>query len=275
MAKIRNLFYFSYIGGKSKELKYVMPLVDMTKYHTIVEPFCGSCIFSTTLYDKHPSLRYHVNDIDNNLYDFLQDVKHNGSSRYFDYCRENWQFGVTTKEKYNVARAETGLNGWFYRNKIFNIRKGLYPTTGRNFCLEHDKYQHLDTFFMNNNVTVTNNDFLDVLEQYKNDSNALLFLDPPYFLTDNNHYSRKGESFGGAEMHKDEYVDPTKALVSIKDALNNSKCNIIMIINDCGLLRDYYSEYYVTSYNKTYQFTKNKSKHMIITNITPQNIDRP
>lgn len=266
MKKNNKNFYYSYAGGKSKELKYIDKYFDLLKFDTIIEPFCGSCSFSYNCFKKDSSKKYVINDIDTKLVGILNDIKINTSKKYFDFCKLNYTKD-TTKEHYNNIVKQDSLESHFYKSKIYTLRQGLMPIKYINFDLEHENYKKLDSFFMSNNVEINNVDYKDIIEQYKNDDRAFIFLDPPYFLSCNQFYATKGKGFEGCDISKKEYIDPTAEYIYIRNALQHYKCKIIMIINDCELLRDYFRDFYKESYDKTYQITKKKSKHMVVSNI--------
>jgi len=46
-------FYYSYYGGKKDELKYFYKYHEEYKFKRVIEPFCGSCAFSTKYNKKH------------------------------------------------------------------------------------------------------------------------------------------------------------------------------------------------------------------------------
>lgn len=265
----KHLFYFPYFGGKSKELKYIYPLFNIDQFETIVEPFCGSCIFSTSLYRNHPEKQYVMNDNDNILINFLSDVKQNGSSKYINFCADNWTKGETTREQYNAicANKNTDLTSWFYRRKIYNIRIGMYPTSSTIRVVKDDtSYNELDDFFKSENVTLSCDDYKNVIEKYKDDEKCLMFLDPPYFLSYNDCYKTKGKDFN-LSMSKETYFDPTESYKYMRNALEKYKCKIILSINENSLLKDYYQQFFKTSYNVKYQVTKKLNRHMILSNL--------
>lgn len=264
MVKKDISFYFPYVGGKSRELPAVMKYIDMSKIESVVEPFCGSCVFSTSISKSAPALNFHVNDIDEQLTSFLQDVKQNGSQKYIDFCHENWEQGKTTRDQYNTVANRDDAFGWFYRNKIYQLRRGFFPNN-RKVGVDGD-YKHLDNFFMSPNVRITNDGYESVINNHREDENCVIFLDPPYFLSDNEFYKQNGRGFGGDYLSNEEFVDPTANFCFIRDVMKTAKAQILMVINECELLKDYYRDFFKESYPITYQMTRKKSRHMILSN---------
>lgn len=263
---MKKYFYFPYVGGKSKELKYIYKYCDISKYDVIIEPFCGSSAFSYDVFLKDHNKTFILNDINKTLINLLSDIKKNTSKKYINYCSGNWIQGKTTKEEYEKIINKDCLESYFYKNKIYNIRTGLYPLK-KSFKFNYNEYIKLDSFYMSDNVFLYNEDYKNIIEKYKDNEKAFIFLDPPYFLSFNSSYTKNGSGFGGNEMSKKEYTDPTKEYIYIRNALTNYKCKILIIINDCELLKDYFNLFYKESYGKEYQITKKKSKHMVISNI--------
>jgi site-specific DNA-adenine methylase len=61
-------FFIPYAGGKSKELKEFVHLIDYDKFDTIVEPFGGSLAFSRHVYKQYPNKEYLCADIDGSFF---------------------------------------------------------------------------------------------------------------------------------------------------------------------------------------------------------------
>ena len=54
------------MGNKTTELKLLLPIIEpqITNKTIFIEPFCGSCVVSYTVYKNHVNIDFHVNDID-------------------------------------------------------------------------------------------------------------------------------------------------------------------------------------------------------------------
>jgi hypothetical protein len=67
---------FRYPGGKSKLLKYFMPLISLTDspQHTYIEPFVGGGSVALAVAQKLPSVRLILNDRDENISSFWKMV---------------------------------------------------------------------------------------------------------------------------------------------------------------------------------------------------------
>lgn len=107
---------------------------------------------------------------------------------------------------------------------------------------------------------LTNKDACEVIEKYKNDPHAFIFLDPPYLDSNNTNYNMDARKADG------EIVDNTYIYVCIVEALKTAKAKIMLIINDNKLNRYIFNDFIVGEYDRVYQVTKRKTKHLIIVN---------
>jgi len=269
------MFYFGYIGNKRQEIKYIeiyiKNLIDNGTINKIVEPFCGSSSFSYHFYKIYgDKIEYHLNDIDENLISFLNIVKKEGSKSFFDDTNEKCK--DLTKERFNNIinnRKPNDLNSWFFYNKVYNFRKGLYPDTRKYGDYDYKKYMSLDDFFKNDKTFLYNNSYTDIFEKFKDDEKALIFLDPPYLDSFNGYYS----TFNKHNTDDGTIIDNTEMYSHIGDLFNNNS-KVLLIMNDMGLIRYVYKPYYKFSYDKNYSFSKkikdtfqkNKTKHAIFSN---------
>lgn len=101
---------------------------------------------------------------------------------------------------------------------------------------------------------ITNKNYKDIFDKYKNRSDVLLYLDPPYFKSYNSDYMTQN----------DETVDMTQILVDIVDLFKNAKCHIIYVHNKNALMDYLFSDFpAIEEYVKTYQTTKKKCIHQV------------
>lgn len=251
-----SYFYFSYSGNKRFEVKHILELVkiNLNDYDKIVEPFCGSFAFSIYLYDVLKlDVDYILNDNDKQLINLLMDIKKNNSDKYFDFCQSKSKVDKDEFIKI-ISEKDNKLLNYFYYNKIYNIHKGMYPMSRE--CKANKTKKHIitDEFLKRPQTYITNNDFKETLEKYKDDEKALLFLDPPYIGTCNSSYN-------------DLYDNCADYIVFIVEYLKDCKCKVILSYNFCKIINYLFKDYNIIKYNHKYQTTKNKNVHCIITNI--------
>ena len=94
------------MGNKTTELKLLLPIIEpqITNKTKYVEPFCGSCVVSHTIYKNHENIEFHVNDIDEirikfyinmrdeaerkKLYKLEESIVNLGSEEYFKIIKK-------------------------------------------------------------------------------------------------------------------------------------------------------------------------------------------
>jgi len=263
-----SLFYFDYYGNKRTEIKNIFPYLThemILNIDTIVEPFCGSCAFSLDMFCKkgYSDIDYNVNDIDDQLIDFLNVVKKDGFRPFYDYAKK-YDYDRTDQEIRMEAKTEYKNNKnaftFFMKEKT---KQRLYISKKMNsFTNEYNyvKFDKTDAFFNKANITCC--DYKTIFEQYMDNDKSLLFIDPPYFDSKNLQYS----CMRNKDINNGDMTDNTRFYVDILEILKNGKCKIICILNNNKLMKFLYGDYIKSIYDKTYQMTKKKTTHMIITN---------
>lgn len=238
---------FGRMGNKTHDLKHFKHLIP-NDCSNIVEPFCGSCAMSLNIFPDHNINQYHFNDADINVFNIMDDIK-----GYIDFKEK-------MSNEYTIFKSDnSSLIAWKnYVNTINNKFKDIYIQEkfikGSLFRDSIANYNpnHISIF---EKATKTNNDYRAVMEQYKDNSNAFVFLDPPYLFSDNSGY-----------LPQREEEDMTDILVYILEYLKTCKCKVMLIINDLKITRYLYNDYIKGEYNRTYQMSNKKAKHLIITN---------
>ena len=253
-------FYISYAGNKRREMNEIEPFIDLKGIKTIVEPFCGSSAFSFHIYDKiNKDLKFHFNDLDKDLISLLNEIKTNGKDniynnliKYKDINKED--YNKYSKELKTNEIVEDRLSKWLLINVYYCIRAGLFPInkpfprlTSLKTEMKFDKLLDI--------AKVTNHDFRITCDKYKNDKTAFLFIDPPYVNSCNDFYSDSSC-----------LDDVDKFYEYLIELLKTSKCKIMMVVNNALLMRLLFKDFIKHKYGKTYEATKRKVEHIIITN---------
>jgi site-specific DNA-adenine methylase len=253
-------------------VKYIEPYLDaemMERIDTIVEPFCGSCAFSLDYYIKkgYDKINYVVNDIDNDLINFFIYIYGHGFKTVYDYIKD-FHFENTDKEiRTNAIRRyfDNGKNplDYFIMKRVderFYVKDRIH-----NFIEKYkdDKYKKTDEFFKN--ATITCKDYKKVFNEYKDRKDCLLFLDPPYMDSCNEEYKEFNKKYNKREFGR-ECEDSTQMYIDMVNLMKTAKCKVIGITNDNAMMRYLFNGWVKTSYNKTYQITKKKTKHILFMN---------
>ena len=246
------------------DLKYFKHLVPVltgqnqgADAKTIVEPFCGSCAMTLTLFADHAKYKYHFNDLDPHLFAVLSNVngylefKADVIQMYNDFNRDH--SGESTDRHPNLAKLWKStvqsidspftnfyVNEKFIRSAVFKISK------------DNPDMNHVAIF---EKATKTHEDYKIVMEQYRWDEEAFVFLDPPYLFSDNSGYYPQNDD-----------SDMTDIIVFILDFFASCSCKVMLIINDLKILRYLFRDHIKGDYMRTYQLGKKKAKHLIITN---------
>lgn len=255
-------FFFTYVGGKQKDIKHIQPFVDMSDITTICEPFCGSCAFS--LHQKDIK-KFIFNDIDINLMNFLKEVQHGQLQQYINYFNEKrptYQNGEKpTSEWYTLRkRRDLNIHEWFF---VRRASRGGSMMDLRLQTLKEGIFDKLELFFMNPNITLKCEDYTKIFNDVKDNKKCFVFLDPPYLDSFNASY----ESFKGDSTSTDKIIlDRTKMFIDILEFLKVAKCRVMLIINKNSLTCYIYKDFIKGEYDKRYDLTGRCTKHLIVTN---------
>lgn len=239
-------------GNKDNDIKFFKSYLPIDCI-MVVEPFAGSFAVSSKCYSDI-KYKVHINDTDEALFwiytnynEFIKTrIEINDISKFFftDY-----------KEKINIFK--NSINNLTvpdcvkeYLINMLIIRGSMIKTT------KNTDFKKSDIEIMKK-ATKTNIDYIEILEMYKDDKDAFIFLDPPYMFSDNSAYSKTMRA---------EKMDNTDMVYIIKKYMDISKCKIMLIINDLKIIRFIFGDMVKGEYNKVYQMAKKKAVHLIITN---------
>jgi hypothetical protein len=189
----QNHYYTHYYGNKRKEIKDIMPLINLDNITTIIEPFAGSAAMSyyiSTLYPKR--FKYILNDNDKINYDLFNTSRDPELTQKFNEDMNKlidefntYTEDVSRKVFYTNIDIKT-LVGYVFKTKYCNIRTALYPYLTRikqiktNFKLQD--FPVYD-FYNNEDITYSNIDGAEIMKNYDEQDDKLFLLDPPYLKT--------------------------------------------------------------------------------------------
>ena len=256
-------FYFAYYGGKSREFNHIKHLIEAEKARKgdieFVEPFCGSCATSLKVSTEGLATSYRLNDIDQQLTAFLLDVRERRTSaRYFEYTTAQCVGMDRAKHKRLITEEkEDPLLTYFFRMKVYRFRRDLWheDLNGKQYKHDQRKYLTADTFFSAPTTRITCQDFRAVLEEYRTNDKAVLYLDPPYMDSFNAGYTTYDPTGGRSSDSTGLIIDNTSMYIDILRFMQSCRCAVIMIINGNSLMREVYSRFIVGEYKKAYVTT--------------------
>jgi hypothetical protein len=251
---MKNHFFIGYAGNKRNEVdniyKKIQPTLKNIKY--IVEPYCGTSALSYYISLHEPNkYKYILND--NNKY-LIELYKVASSKKKLNKLinKLNILLKDINKEKYKIIINSDTLEGWIIKNKIYAIRAGLFPTTRKII----ESFEYLNTcpmidFLRTEDITFYNMDAIELYEKFKDNKEALIFLDPPYINTCNDFYKC-------ASMNIYEYLNDND--------IQLSKANIILCLENNWIILLLFKKYIIDEYKKTYETSKKKTTHLLISN---------
>jgi site-specific DNA-adenine methylase len=249
-AKWRD-YLFSWSGNKSREVGTILEVMDkngikLEDVDTVAEVFGGSFAFIRFLVRNGVTKRYRVSDMDSNLigaYQAMADEKTNGET--IEALR-----AATVdldQAKYKGLVKQPGLVGYLVKYGLCGMRAGAWPGPGKSI-----NYERMAGFTKFAQVEFTACDAFARLEELKDDPRALVFLDPPYFLSSNDFYM----------------AGLTDAFFKLIDNRKAYKCRMVFVINDHLLTRAFMQVrgIPVVEADVTYSRSKTKTKHLYFTN---------
>lgn len=245
---VKSINIIRRIGSKQNDIKYFSNLLPDSEI--IVEPFGGSFAVSKFYYKDINKYKFHINDLDTMLY----------------YIYTHYQTYLDTLNVINEhgKSLEGNFNGKVMQDYIISLdcNENIKTYIIKNFIIKGSIFRGYlnDNFDENernilNNALFTNLDYKEVFDKYKDDPNAFLFLDPPYLFSDNSGYYPQKEN-----------ADMTLILIHILEYLKVCRCKVMLVINKLNIIEYLFNDYIKGEYNKRYQISKKKMKHLIIIN---------
>lgn len=255
-------FFFSYVGSKNKisELEAIYKcLPNMNDVDVIIEPFCGSCAITRNM-EGTENKTLIMNDIDKQLMNFLSVVIHEDAGKQlfeeasiiYDGIIEN---ELIKQEYRKKAKTHTvTLTDYYLINKYFRNRYGFRKGEKQSY----EDVRMICDFFRK--CRLVTSDYTSIFQEHGQNDRCLMIIDPPYLDSYNANYSGYDESFENCSIK-----DNTKIYVDLVKQLEQPN-KILIIINENALTRFLFAKYIKSSYDKTYQYKKTKTKHLILTN---------
>jgi site-specific DNA-adenine methylase len=243
MKKSSNLI--SRLGNKEIDLKHFKHLLP-TNCLNIVEPFGGTFAIIRLFYYEDKYNKY-VNDSDYNLYYRYINID---EVKRLTIEWDKIGHKVTTNHKLFAEEWDKIEGDEIIKQEINKARtvRGSYKKYNR-------KNNYDGTIFKK--INFSNDDYKSVIEKFKTDENAFIFLDPPYLFSDNSGY-----------FSQNKETDMTDILIYIKELLEdkNTKSKIMMVINKLNIIKYLFNDFIKLEYNKTYSLTKKTCVHYVMTN---------
>lgn len=247
-------------GGKRREISFFSSYLPID-YKIYIEPFVGGGAVYWHLLPQNAI----INDINPHLINFYQVLRddHKSLEKILVTYEHNTTFfnklvNILNKKNYNSKVEQAAI--FYYLNKTsfsgkWRVnRSGNYNNTWGNY--KKPNYKFLDKQYSENlkNTAITCKDFKEILEDYKNCSDAFIFLDPPYLNCD---------SMYTAEQ------DFTEIYKYIHNYMGISQSKVMLIVKGDNLINDLFTDYIKNQYSVNYSHNANSktvNNHLIITN---------
>jgi site-specific DNA-adenine methylase len=250
---MKNHFFFSYTGNKRDEVETIHDAIknNLKNITTIIEPFCGSSAFSFYIASLYPGrFNYVLNDNNKFLIELYLIAQ---SPQKFNSLVDKLQklLNNINKERYIAIVKQDNLYSYIISHYIYAIRPGLFPNKGNIKQIDGFLNAPIIQFLRNESVKITNDDALQCYEKYKTSKNNFLFLDPPYVMLNNDFYAN-------STLNIYEYLH--------HHSIKKEKAFIILVLEWSWIIQLLFEDCKVITYDKTYQTTKKKTTHAIISN---------
>jgi site-specific DNA-adenine methylase len=252
----KNHFFFGYCGNKRQEVDHIYNALQpcLNSIDTIVEPYCGTSAVSFYIALKHPKkFTYILNDNNVMLIKLYEVAKDEQKFNDLILSLNETMIGID-KAKYK-SLDNNSLEGFIIHNKIFNIQPGLFPL---NYIHKPEPFNFLRDvpivqFLRNENVILQCGDALTLFSRYKNETNVLQFVDPPYVSADNSTYKSPDTNIYEALFHQNI------------DSMDSKIC--LCLANNWIIKLLFQHNHQNEEYDKQYQnSTKRKTKHIVVYN---------
>ena len=239
------------LGNKKNELKLLLPIIQpqINNKTIFIEPFCGSSIVSFNVFKKiNKNIDFHINDLDPLRIKFYKNMtKEEERQKLYKLEKEIVEKGA--EFYYSIVRGkDDDYLKYVISKRIHSFRHGLYPTNKKIILKEIS--ENWINFF--NVAKITNNDFREVMNEYKENEDAFLYLDPPYVDSYNGGYSSHQTKNYNSDL---TVKDNTEMYIFLLEFLKVCKCKILLSINNNSLTRYLYKDYIKDNYKHIYQTT--------------------
>lgn len=270
MLKFKKLIApISYQGSKRRELKKIEEY-EPKKFEIFVDVFGGGGSVSINYMKKNKKVIY--NDINIGLTELFKTLKDENKTK--ELLEEMDKIDNTNIEvfykifdrEYKISEVARllYLTKISFRNMIYN-RMPIQDKVNGELKLrkQNIKFKNLIKFnelLKQDTFEVYNKNFYDILNKYKTNQNAFLYLDPPYISKKNNEYDK---------------LFVVKDLINIRDFIEDkdTKCKVMLNIDYTGYTRELFNKTFKHGYSVKYISGKVNEDiygkyHLIATNYT-------
>lgn len=244
--------WYSRLGGKSRLAKRLYSMFPpKNTYTTYVEPFFGA---GWLFFEKDPSPKEVINDLDKDIYYALKDIQSITSNNI-----ENMNF-IPSKDTFNRLKSSkpTTVISRFYRFLYLKWSTFANNMTTYNATMAARMDTHKNTLLRRlaeiqdrlKGVTILSQDYKKIIMKYDS-PNTFFYLDPPYL-----------------EVDLSEYQFKTINIDDLFNLLSNLKGKFMLSYNDHPTIRKIFQQFRIRSIETLYVVGGKTRyvKELIITN---------
>lgn len=250
---IKNHFFFGYAGNKRNEVENIVNKISLNNITHIVEPFCGSCCLSWYISTLHPKkFTYILNDNNGYLIQLLKIARDKEKFKKLIKQLNNIVLNID-KEKYDKICKLPLLSSWIIKHKIYAIRPGLFPLNYSPKTFDYLEDCPIVNFLRTEKIYIKCIDGISLLEKVNKYKKCLIFMDPPYLSSCNDLYYNSNTN-----IYKYIFDNP----------IDNYKAKIYLCLENIWIIKLLFHNQgkILDEYNKTYEMSKKKTTHIIISN---------
>lgn len=252
-----------YDGNKFNEYQKFKDYIHYDNIKNIIEPFCGTASISFRIWLEYGNkFNYYINDKNKQILDYFEFHKKTNLNEFIE------KFNID-KRQYNTKNKITELyDKWCIDKDTYKyiLLSKLTFMSFKQICIDKhiknqrysskskiNKYQMKFQEFLNSpNVFISNDDWEECYNKYKDDNTNLIILDPPYIKSNNTYYNEDCRSL-------DVYDD--------LDYIKNNKAKSCFILEDIEKTKELFKDWNILgSYPKTYSRSKNTTTHIVYSN---------
>lgn len=254
--KINRIRFFApYTGSKYKEFPIIWNYLPERRDMTVIDVFggSGSVLYHTIVNDY--GVKHHYNEKNEMVYnlhtclfdaDRLTQLKKdtdillsldNVKDIFFNnkYTSETVEFLFKTKLCYKGLITSKILDNTGSKVK-YDLNQKLSDKYDFTWADKIKKY-------LKNTINFTNKDYKEILEQYKYNENAFIYLDPPYISKETNQYG---------------FIFTINDFEYIHDFMDTCKCLVMLNVDYNGYTRERFNKFYKFAYPINYSQSNTK-----------------
>ena len=238
--------FISWIGGKkSLRNKIIEHFPDSKEYDRYIEVFGGAgwILFSK---EKHANLEV-FNDVNGELINLYRCVKY-----HCDALQKELEWMLVSREQFFDSREQMNVRGLTdiqRAARYFILIKNSFGTDLRSFALRGKNLENSIEYLSCikerlKSTVIENKDFKNLIKTYDRE-NALFYLDPPYYET---------EQYYGDVFKREDHI-------RLKETLSKIKGKFILSYNDCDFIRELYLDYEMVAIDRQHNLKSSSERY--------------